>query len=379
MIYLDNASTSFPKAPGVSQAVCDYLDNIGANAGRSSHRLAREASRIIFETREKLAEFLGINDSSRLIFTANATEALNNVIFGLVNPGDTVLTSSLEHNSVMRPLRYLEKEQNINILQFTCNQDSTINLSDFKRKLAFKPDHVITTACSNVSGVILPLERMAPLIRSIDSSFIVDGSQLTGMYPVNVGQLDPDAFCFPGHKGLLGPTGTGGFYIREGLDLNPIKYGGTGSRSNQEIQPAFLPDRFESGTPNIAGLAGLGKALEFLSGIGIKKIRDHKIEIIDMFQKELDQLGEYKILGPKKLEDQIGIISVISDKISITKITQELDENNIAVRMGMHCAPSAHKTLGTFSQGGTVRFSPGFFTTEADIKVAIGILRKLIR
>ena len=197
------------------------------------------------------------------------------------------------------------------------------------------------------------------------------------MFPVDLTELDPDAFCFPGHKGLLGPTGTGAFYLKEGIEMDPLIFGGTGSRSDQEIQPDFLPDRFESGTLNIAGIAGLGKALDFISDTGIDKIRDHKRKIIAQLIGGIKQIGHFRIHGPGNIEDQIGIVSIDSHRISLTDLTRELDEREIAVRMGLHCAPAAHRTMQTFSQGGTVRISPGYFTTEEEIQETLNILKEI--
>lgn len=376
MIYLDNAATSFPKAPGVGQAVYDYLSRVGANAGRASYKSAREASGLLFEARENLAALLGVSDDAQICFTSNATEALNTVILGAVKSGDTVLTSRLEHNSVMRPLRWLEATKDVKIIQFGLDENGDVNLDEFRDKLLFTPDFVISTACSNVSGLIFPYQEIGRLTKEIGAKYILDASQLVGMYPFNVDE-NMDAVCFPGHKGLLGPSGTGAFYLKQGFQVKPLMFGGTGSRSEEEFQPDFLPDKFESGTPNLAGLAGLNTSLEFLLKTGISKLREHKLEIIAQLINGLEKIDHIKIHSPKNLEQQIGVISITSEKMDISELTAIMDKEDIALRMGMHCAPSAHKELDTFKQGGTVRLSPGYFTTSEEIEKVLEVLAKI--
>lgn len=376
MIYLDNGATSFPKAPGVADAVYDYLNRIGANAGRASYKNAREASGILFETRENLASLIGVEDDSRICFTSNATEALNTVILGAVKPGDTVLTSRMEHNSVMRPLRWLEANREVNIVQFGLDEKGNVNLDEFKDCLLYAPSFVISTACSNVSGLIFPYKEIGRLAKESGAKFILDASQLIGMYPFKVDE-NMDAVCFPGHKGLLGPSGTGAFYAKEDFQFKPLMFGGTGSRSNEEFQPEFLPDKFESGTPNLAGLAGLNVSLEFLLKIGIPKIRNHKIDIIEELINGLEKIDHINIHSPKNLEKQIGVISITSEKMDISELTALLDKEDIAVRMGLHCAPSAHKEMSTFKLGGTVRLSPGYFTTPEEVEKVLDVLQKI--
>jgi len=376
MIYLDNAATSFPKAPGVAQAVYDYLNIVGANAGRASYKNAREASGILFETRENLANLIGVKDDSCICFTSNATEALNTVILGAVKPGDRVLTSRMEHNSVMRPLRWLEATHNVKIIQFGLAANGEVDLDEFAEMLELSPDFVISTACSNVSGLIFPYQEMGRLAKESGAKYILDASQLIGMYPFKIDD-NMDAVCFPGHKGLLGPSGTGAFYVKDGFQFNPLMFGGTGSRSNEEFQPEFLPDKFESGTPNLAGLAGLNASLEFLLETGISKIRKHKLEIIEQLIKGLEKIDHIEIHSPKNLEKQIGVISITSEKMDISELTAILDKEDIAVRMGMHCAPSAHKEMGTFKLGGTVRLSPGYFTTSEEIERVLEVFGKI--
>lgn len=377
MIYLDNAATSFPKAPGVPEAVFDFLKYIGANYGRSSHNAARKAGSIVFETRENLAQLFGMQDDSNIIFTSNATEALNLAILGMVNPGEVVLTSSMEHNSVMRPLRYLEETGKVKILQFKSDKTGFPDLADFEEQLKKSPRHLIFTACSNVNGVIFPFQQIALQAKESGVNIILDASQIAGVLPFNFEDSVFDVVCLPGHKSLLGPTGTGALLMKKNTAIRPLKFGGTGSSSDLELQPDFRPDKYESGTLNIAGLAGLNEALKFILKTGIENIRARKKIISDLLLKEFSSIFGIHIQSP--LENQIGVISITSDEMNISDLTYELDKRDVAVRMGLHCSPAAHKTLGTFERGGTVRFSPGYFTTETEILEVSRMMREILQ
>lgn len=378
MIYLDNAATSFPKAPGVAQSVSKFLTEIGANAGRASHSLARKSSSLIFNCRESLAELLGVVESERIIFTSNATEALNIAIIGMVKEGATVLTSFMEHNSVMRPLHFLEKTKGIKIIKFLSDSTGFPDIADFKEKLKIIPDLLVFTAASNVTGVISPFEEMASLAASEGITVCVDGAQLTGSYPVSLKNTQIDMFAFSGHKGLLGPTGTGGLYIRESVIPAPLFYGGTGSRSIEEVQPDFMPDKYESGTPNIAGISGLLESLNFLNQTGIEKVRKKENLLREMLISDLKGIPGLKLFNACGSIESTAVISLIHEEMSISEITLILDRKDIAVRMGLHCAPSAHRTIGTFDSGGTVRLSPGYFTTDEEIEETIKAFREMI-
>ncbi len=375
MIYLDNAATSFPKAPGTAEAVTRFLLETGANAGRSSHKGAMEASSILFECREALAELFGIGESDRIIFTSNTTEALNTAVFGMITEGGTVLTSSMEHNSVMRPLRFLEKSRGIRILEFGSDRSGYPDMEDFRRLLGEKPDFLIITAASNVTGIISPFEEMAEEAAVRNIPVCVDGAQLAGHYPVNISDTKIDLFAFPGHKGLLGPTGTGGLYISERVNPVPLMFGGTGSRSSEEFQPDFLPDKYESGTPNIASIAGLLASVSFILKEGVERIRKKEEEITSFLTSGLQSVKGLSLVPSGQEHIKTPAVSVIHETLTVSEITRILDKNDIAVRMGLHCAPSAHRTVGTFDNGGTIRFSPGFFTTEEEIEKTIDILK----
>jgi cysteine desulfurase family protein len=376
MIYLDNAASSFPKAPGVPESVYEYLKHIGASSGRSSHKLALKATAIIFETRELLKDLFRANDSSRFIFLRNATEALNTVIFGVLERGDRVLVSTMEHNAVMRPLHFLASEKGIIIERFSCDEEGYPILEDYKEKLKNNPKLVVTIGCSNVTGTIFPYQEMAKLAG--DTLFCIDASQLAGTYPLDLSDPNIDFACFSSHKGLVGPQGVGILYIKDGVDLKPHTLGGTGSRSSSEYQPDFLPDALESGTPNTAGIAGLNAALQFICDQGIANIRSHEVELTAYLQNEIEKLDCFKLYGRKANADRTAILSVTHHAIQNDVITTALNKRDIAVRMGLHCAPIAHKTIGSFDRGGTIRFSPGYFSTVEDIEHTLRVLKEIV-
>lgn len=367
-IYLDNAATSYPKPEYVLEAIRNYFENIGANAGRSAHKRAYEASKLVFETRETVANLIGIKDSSRIIFTQNATEALNLAILGLVvDKGDQVLTSSIEHNSVMRPLRHLEKEKGITIEIVNCASDGQLNPSDLESKITKKTKLIVINHASNVVGTILPIQKIGEIVHKYNIPLLVDAAQTIGCLPIDVKKDFIDLLAFSGHKGLLGPQGIGCLYIKEGIELKPLKFGGTGSNSESEIQPDLLPDKFESGTLNLSGIAGLKASIEFISKKGVNNIRSRVKNLIGMLIEKLSVIGDVIIYGPKDAELQTGVISINIKGKEPSEIGDLLDRKyDIAVRVGLHCSPQTHKTIGTFPKG-TIRLSIGLFNTNEDI------------
>lgn len=379
MIYLDNAATSYPKAPGVAEGIAWHINNSAGNTGRSSYKASVNNSLMIYETREKLADLLHCSDSSRIIFTNNATHALNMVILGSIKTGEKILVSPLEHNSVMRPLSYLKQTQNIEILTYKMNQDFTIDWLDFESQLKNnKIDKVITTISSNVTGTILPLEEISKLCSKYKIPLIIDASQYVGYHDLDLSNVEVSAVCFPGHKGLLGPSGTGALWFKEGFEFHALSFGGTGSKSESIFQPDFLPDKYEAGTLNICGIYGLSLALDYLIQEGIKNIREQRKEIISYLLRSLSEIDEAIIYSNKDLARQIGVISFNLKNITCSEVTYELDKKDIAVRMGLHCSPQAHKFIGTFDLGGTVRLSPGSFTRKEEIDQTIKILKEMI-
>ncbi len=379
MIYLDNAATSFPKAPGLGKAIANHIEHVAGNTGRSSYSGAIKNSLLIFETREKLAELLNANDSSRFIFTKNATEALNSAILGSVKKAEKILISPLEHNSVMRPLTYLQAKRNIEIHSFKLDKNFNIDWLDFEYQLEnHKIDKVITTIASNVSGSILPVNKISNICQKYNIDLIIDASQYVGYMPFDTSTVKAKAICFPGHKGLLGPSGTGLLYIADDFIFEPLTFGGTGSKSESIKQPDFLPDKYESGTPNISGICGLSTALDYLLEQGLDKIRNKRKEIYLYLLEQIRNLEEVIIYSNQDLERQIGILSFNIENMTPSEVTYQLDKKDIAVRMGLHCAPLAHKFINTYDIGGNVRISPSSFTSKEEIDITIKTLKEII-
>lgn len=376
-IYLDNAATSYPKPNCVMEAMRHYFQETGANCGRSAHQPAQEASRIVFEARERVTHLIGAKDSSRVIFTANATEGLNMAILGMLSEGDEVITTSLEHNSVMRPLRYLEQTHAVRVRVVPCSTKGELDPDDIQRAIGSKTRLIVMTSASNVVGTLMPIREVAHIAREHDIPLLIDAAQTAGCFHINVAKDSFDLVAFSGHKGLLGPQGTGCLYISEGIDFKPFRFGGTGSRSEFEFQPDFLPDKFESGTPNIIGIAGLGAAVEFLSDKGIDQIRVEEQRLIKNLVEKLSQIEKVTIYGPQDPERQTGLLSININEMEPSKVGYELNAGyDIAVRVGLHCSPAAHRTIGTFPEG-TVRISIGPFNTEDDIDVLCEALAEM--
>lgn len=379
MIYLDNAATSFPKAPGVAEGIAWHLNNVAGNTGRSSYKGAVQNSMMIYEAREKLAELLNCSDSSRIIFTNNATHSLNMVILGSIKAGERVLVSPLEHNSVMRPLSDLQQTKNIEVFTYKMNEELRIDWDDFESQLKNNNiDKVITTVCSNVTGTILPLQKISHMCAQYKIPLIVDAAQYVGYKDLDLSTLDISALCFPGHKGLLGPSGTGALWFKEGFEFTSLTFGGTGSRSESIRQPDFLPDKYESGTINISGIYGLSIALDYLIQKKIKNIREQRKEIITYLFKGMKEIEEVIVYSNKDIDRQIGVLSFNLKNIPCSEVTRQLDKEDIAVRMGLHCSPQAHKVIGTLQMGGTVRMSPGSFTTMEELDQTIKKLKEII-
>jgi len=376
-IYLDNAATSYPKPKCVIEAMHKYFEDVGANCGRSAHKQAQEASRIVFEAREGVARLIGAQDSSRIIFTSNATEALNTAILGLLKEGDEVITSSMEHNSVMRPLRFLEDSRSVVINVVQCSQEGELNPDDVRKTITSRTKLIVTTSASNVVGTIMPVREIGEIARRHDIPFLVDAAQMAGCVPLNVTTDSLDMVAFSGHKGLLGPQGTGCLYIREGIGLQPLRFGGTGSRSEFESQPDFLPDRYESGTLNTIGIAGLGAAVNYIQERGVDTIRAEGQRLTGILLKRLSKIDKVTVYGPGEVERQTGVISITIEGMEPSEVGFELDSRyDIAVRVGLHCSPATHKILGTFPEG-TVRISVGPFNSEDDIDILCGSIEEI--
>ncbi|KPJ54469.1 hypothetical protein AMJ39_00075 [candidate division TA06 bacterium DG_24] len=366
MIYADNAATSFPKAPGVADAMRDYLDRIGASPGRSAHRLSIEAARIVFEARETLAALLGMDDSSRMIFTPGATFGINAALLGLLRHGDEVIASSMEHNAVMRPLRHLEGERGVRVRVAQTDGSGLVDPRQLGDLVTDRTRLVAVMHASNVTGTVQPVAEVSREIGPVP--LLIDGAQSIGSLPVDLSRLGPCLYAFSGHKGLLGPPGIGGLCIGEGIDLEPLVRGGTGSRSEREEQPDFLPDLHEAGTPNAVGIAGLLAATRYVTERSVMSIREHELALFSRLADGLRGIPGVTLFGTADPERQLATASITIDGLSPSDAAHILDrEHAILVRPGLHCAPSAHRTIGTFPAG-TIRISLGPFNTADDVE-----------
>jgi len=376
LAYFDNAATSFPKPNKVYDSIMKAMKEYGANPGRSGHKLALKLGREIFKTRELLADLFNIKDPMNLIFTFNGTQSLNIGIKGILKKGDHVITTSMEHNSVLRPIKAMEKE-GVEVSIIKGDPVGRINPKDIEKNIRKNTKLIAITHISNMTGTIMPIEEIGRTARAKGIYFLVDAAQSAGVYQIDVERMNIDILAFPGHKSLLGPQGTGGLYIREGLEVKELYQGGTGSTSYELEQPDMLPDRYESGTLNGPGIVGLGAGVEYILKRGMDNIRKHEEELTSHFIEELTKIESVKLYGPLDLKEQGAVVSInIGDKDS-SEISFILDQNyDIEVRPGLHCAPMAHKTIGTLEQG-TVRFSFGPFNTHEEIELAIKAVREI--
>ena len=379
MIYFDNAATSWPKPPGVAEAMVHFMNDVGANPGRSAHRLAVKSGRIVYNTREAVAELFNAPDPLRVIFGHNVTESLNLALRGLLRPGDHVITSSMEHNSVMRPLRALER-QGVEVTVVRCSSGGFLDPSDVEA--AIRPNTVMIALnhASNVVGTLLPAAEVGRIARRHGPLLLVDAAQTGGAYPIDVQADNIDLLGFTGHKSLYGPMGTGGLIVGERVDvgrLEPLKRGGTGSRSEREEQPDFLPDMCESGTPNAVGLAGLEAGVRWVLERGVDAIRAHEAELAQRLINGLGEIPAVTVYGGLDANRQTATISFNISRIAPSEVGLHLDEEyGILCRVGLHCAPAAHKTIGTFPTG-TVRFGLGAFSTLNEVEAAAAAVESL--
>jgi cysteine desulfurase family protein len=373
MIYFDNACTTFPKPSTVVDAITDYSLHIGSSPGRSGHRLALQASRLVFQAREDLARLFHIFRSERLIFTSNATDALNLAIMGLLAEGDHVITPSMEHNSVMRPLNHLVTKGIIDLSIVPCSKEGYIELDVLKKSIRKSTRLIAVNHASNVTGTIAPLEEIGRIAGEIP--FLVDAAQSAGALPIDVGAWNIDLLAFTGHKSLYGPQGTGGLFIGEGIDLKPLRLGGTGSKSESWDHPDFLPDRYECGTPNTLGITGLGAGVRFILDQGVGKIRDHEIALTRTLLEGLQDTEGITVYGPANPHQQTATVSINVQGKEPSEVGYRLDrEFGIMTRVGLHCNPAAHRTIGTFPSG-TVRLSMAYLNTQGEVNQVIEAIR----
>jgi len=376
MIYLDNAATSWPKPPAVVQAVSNAVAECFGNPGRTDHRSSFEAAEIILGCREKLAKLFRVSDPLRICFTSNTTSALNLALKGLLAPGDHVICTSLEHNSVWRPLMRLEQlGTEVSIVQ--ASADGTISLEDIAAQIRANTRLIASIHASNVTGAILPVAEIGRIAHQHDALFLIDAAQTAGSIPIDVEEMQCDLLAFPGHKGLLGPQGTGGLYIREGLTLTPLMEGGTGSDSSNPYQPEFEPDRYEAGTQNLPGLAGLSAGLSYLLHRCVKDVSEWEHVLTQRLLEGLAEIKSVTLYGPPLGRRRSAVVSFNIKGKDAARVAEELaTEFDIACRSGLHCALLAHCTQGT-AKSGTVRFSPGPFTGIGDVDQAVKAVREI--
>lgn len=376
MIYFDNAATSWPKPPDVLAAVEHCLKELGANPGRSGHTMSVKTNHMVNETRELLAWLFNIPDPERIVFTLNATDALNLAIKGLLKPGDHVITSTMEHNSVTRPLHTLA-EAGVEVTKITCSPDGSLPLADVEQACRGNTRALVFTHASNVTGTLMPLAELGQLADRKGLVLVVDAAQTAGLFDIDATALGISLLAFPGHKGLLGPPGTGGLYIHKDINLKPLREGGTGSHSATAGQPEILPERYESGTMNTAGIAGLGAGLRYIRQRGRDAILAHEQGLTQRFLAGVSKIKGLKVYGPEPGKDRAPVVSFELDGKKSGVVGQKLDQDyHIAVRAGLHCAPDAHHTLGTFDQK-LIRFSFSYFNKPEEIDFALKILTEL--
>ena len=377
MNYLDNAATTFPKPEIVYKTMDTFYRTLGANPGRSGHKMAVAAENEIEDARAIVARLFGIKNSNRFIFTFNATDAINMGIKGLLKPGDHAITTYLEHNAVSRALNGLERKNIITVTKVRNSQDCFIDPDDIKDAITPKTRLIVMAHAPNVIGTIQPIQEIGRLARENNITFMVDAAQTAGVCEIDVNKDYIDMLAFTGHKGPLGPTGTGGLYVGERVNLEPWREGGTGFEPASLSQPEELPFKLESGTPNTVGIAGLGAGIEFVLSKGIHTVRKHEQKLTGKLINALKDDQRFILYGTTDISKKVGILSINVKEFKPAEVGAILDQSfDIAVRPGLHCAPFAHQMLGTFPDG-TVRISPGFFNTEADIEQLLTALDKI--
>ncbi len=388
-IYLDNAATSYPKPAEVFEAMARYMRDIGASPGRGGYGSSLDAGRLVFEAREAVVQLFHASRAEQVIFTPNVTYALNFAIHGLLRRGDHVVTTSMEHNSVMRPLRSAEEGVVAEVTAVKCDAQGRLDPRDVRRALRPNTRMIVMTHASNVSGTVMPVAEVAGIAREAGVLMVVDAAQTAGVIDIDLRALALDVLAFTGHKGLYGPPGTGGMVLspRAATGMAAIIQGGTGSRSDEEFQPGFLPDKFEPGTPNTLGIAGLGAGIRFVLENGVNQIGMHELRLASKFEQMVRAIPGIRVFGPWETNtsapvcasDRVATVSVglTSAQADASQVAFLLDRDfGIMVRSGLHCAPLAHMTLGTFPAG-TLRFSFGWFNTMGDVRSAAGALAQI--
>lgn len=379
-IYMDNGATSFPKPPAVAITMAHFINHVGSNVNRGSYDTAFDAGNVVYETREMLAELFNADTPEHIVFSRNVTESLNMVIKGMLNPGDHVLVSSMEHNAVMRPLTGLSS-QGITFSRIPCTQEGFLQAGSLESLITPNTRAIVMTHASNVCGSVMDIKTVAAVARKHQLHFVIDAAQTAGVLPIDVAKLTPAAVCFTGHKSLYGPQGMGGAWLSPAFSktLRPLVEGGTGSFSEDEIQPNHLPDKFESGTLNMPGIYGLHAALTWLKQVGLEEIHHYEMTLTHEFLEGVQAIKGVTVVGPQTRENRTAVVSITCPSLDLGQLSHRLaKEHGIATRSGMHCAPNAHKTLGTFPTG-TVRFSFGYFNTLEQVDTALEALQDVVK
>lgn len=377
VIYLDNAATSWPKPPEVGEAMLECLNNYGANPGRGGHKMSVQASRVLFEARVNISKLFHIKNPNDISFALNTTHALNLAIKGFVRSGDHVILTSVEHNSVRRPLEYLKRTQGVEVTYIKGDRQGYVTPKQVEEAIQSNTSLVVVNHSSNLLGTILPVAEIGEICRRRGVKLLVDAAQTAGTIPIHVEDMSIDMLAFPGHKGLLGPTGTGGLYVHPSIDLEPILHGGTGSQSEAIDQPDVRPDRYESGTQNTVGIAGLNAGLKFILNEGVENIHNKEWMLTQRIMEGLSRIEGVELFGPPIGENKTAIVAFNLQGMDSAEVAYILDQHyDIAVRAGHHCTPLAHETAGTI-QYGAVRVSPGYYTTEQEVDALISAVQEI--
>ncbi len=378
-VYLDNGSTSFPKAPGVAEAMSHFITEVGCNISRGGYETAYDLGDTIFETRSMLCRMFNFSEEKYVVFTPSVTYSLNFVIKGLLKSGDHVIMSSMEHNAVARPCQSL-KDFGVEVTIVPCDRDGVLDIDAFKNSFKENTKLVVMSHASNVCGTVLDAEEVGKICKEKGVFFALDAAQSAGVINIDFEKFNLSALCLTGHKGLLGPQGTGALLLRHELAeaLDPVISGGTGSASHLLTMPEFMPDKFEAGTLNLPGIIGLNASLEYIHRVGIDTIFETEKQLAQLFIEEIDKLPNVKIIGVRDWNKRVGTVSLDFESIDNAEVSFILDsEYGIMTRCGLHCAPLAHQTLGTYPQG-TVRFAFGHKNTEEDVEYAVSAIRKIL-
>lgn len=376
-IYLDNAATSYPKPEIVAKAMYDFMINNGTSSGRGSYQKAMQSDFLVYETRKLVGDLFKFKDYKKVIFTSNVTESLNLALRGILEENDHVITSSIEHNAVWRCLKTLEKERNITITKVKASKEGYTNPLDVEKEIKDNTKLIVFNHASNVLGTIQPIDEIGKIAKKNNILFLVDAAQTAGVIDIDVNKSNIDLLAFTGHKSLLGPMGTGGIIVNCDYDIKPLKAGGTGGDSAYEYQPDYYPNKLETGTLNVSGIAGLKEAIRFINKETIQKIHKKESEVVDYAIDKLSNVKNIEIYGPKKSDDIVGVISFNLKNKRAEDVVNELDlKHNIMLRAGLHCAPNAHELIGT-KEIGSIRIGIGYFNEKHEVDTLVYALNEI--